>query len=73
MLACFSRGVLPSGGRGWAAGRGPVWGQCSQQEITAREQKVTTQERDPQAAHSLTSERKQLSHALMLQLEAIHT
>ncbi|XP_044050654.1 uncharacterized protein LOC122875502 isoform X2 [Siniperca chuatsi] len=54
------QGVAPSGGRGSAAGAGPVRGQCSLQEITAREQRVTTLDRDPEAAHSQTTERKQL-------------
>lgn len=43
-----------------AAGGGPVGGRCSQQEITAREQKVTTMEQDLEAAHSHTTERKQV-------------
>ncbi|XP_029281687.1 uncharacterized protein LOC115003882 [Cottoperca gobio] len=51
--------VALSGGRGSAAGGGPVKARCSQQEITAPEQRVTTQGQDLEAAHSQTTERKQ--------------
>ncbi|XP_068587131.1 uncharacterized protein [Cebidichthys violaceus] len=52
--------VAPSGGRGSAAGGGPVRSRCSQQDITARDQRVTKLEQDRKAAHSQTTERKQM-------------
>lgn len=58
MLAFLSLGTAPSGGRGSAAGGGAVVG--IQQEITPREQKVTTLEQDLEAAQSQTTERKQV-------------
>lgn len=42
------------------ASRGPVRGCCSQQETTAQEQRVTTQGKDLEAAHSQTTEKEQI-------------